>query len=125
MKPIGPIPPGWEALDGVLSVDGAKLTDVAAEAGETPLFVYSRALLTQKFEDLRAAMPGRLAIHYAMKANPFGPLLQHMNGLVDGFDIASGGELDEFDLNEFFAANGTGVLAQFKHKDEVQKWQVK
>lgn len=36
--------------------------------------------------------------------------------------IASGGELDEFDLNEFFAANGTGVLAQFKHKDEVQKW---
>ena len=36
--------------------------------------------------------------------------------------IASGGEFDEFDLNEFFAANGTGVLAQFKHKDEVQKW---
>ena len=36
--------------------------------------------------------------------------------------IASGGELDEFDLNEFFTANGTGVLAQFKHKDEVQKW---
>ena len=94
MKPIGPIPPGWEALDGVLSVDGAKLTDVAADAGETPLFVYSRALLTRKFEDLRAAMPGRLAIHYAMKANPFGPLLQHMNGLVDGFDIASGGELE-------------------------------
>jgi hypothetical protein len=36
--------------------------------------------------------------------------------------IASGGEFDEFDLNEFFAANGTGVFAQFKHKDEVQKW---
>jgi hypothetical protein len=36
--------------------------------------------------------------------------------------IASGGEFDEFDLNEFFAAVGTGVLATFKHKDEVQKW---
>ena len=36
--------------------------------------------------------------------------------------IASGGEFDEFDLNEFFAAKGTGVLAQFEHKDEVQKW---
>ncbi|MBN9494567.1 restriction endonuclease [bacterium] len=36
--------------------------------------------------------------------------------------IASGGEFDEFDLNEFFAASGTGVLAQFKHKDDVQKW---
>ncbi|MBY3356027.1 DEAD/DEAH box helicase family protein [Rhizobium laguerreae] len=36
--------------------------------------------------------------------------------------IASGGEFDEFDLNAFFAANGTGILAQFKYKDEVQKW---
>jgi hypothetical protein len=36
--------------------------------------------------------------------------------------IASGGEFDEFDLNEFFKAKGSGVLAQFEHKDEVQKW---
>lgn len=36
--------------------------------------------------------------------------------------IASAGEFDEFDLNEFFRASGTGVLAQFAHKDEVQKW---
>ena len=28
-----------------------------------------------------------------MKANPFGPLLQAMGELVDGFDVASGGEL--------------------------------
>ncbi len=36
--------------------------------------------------------------------------------------IASQGEFDEFDLNEFFSASGTGVLATFKHKDDVQKW---
>jgi hypothetical protein len=36
--------------------------------------------------------------------------------------IASGGEFDEFDLNEFFKAKGTGVLAQFEHKDYVQMW---
>jgi hypothetical protein len=36
--------------------------------------------------------------------------------------IASGGEFDEFDLNAFFEASGTGVLAQFKHKSDVQKW---
>ncbi|OYZ23935.1 MAG: pyridoxal-dependent decarboxylase, exosortase A system-associated, partial [Novosphingobium sp. 16-62-11] len=42
---------------------------------------------------LRAAMPQRLAIHYAVKANPYAPLLRHMLNLVDGFDIASGGEL--------------------------------
>jgi hypothetical protein len=36
--------------------------------------------------------------------------------------IASAGEFDEFDLNAFFEASGTGVKAQFKHKDDVQKW---
>lgn len=36
--------------------------------------------------------------------------------------VASGGEFDEFDLNTFFEASGTGLLAQFKRKDDVQKW---
>lgn len=36
--------------------------------------------------------------------------------------IASAGEFDEFDLNAFFEASGTGVKAQFKHKSDVQKW---
>jgi hypothetical protein len=36
--------------------------------------------------------------------------------------VASSGEFDEFDLNEFFAATGTGKEARFKHEDEVQKW---
>ncbi|MCX6511715.1 MAG: restriction endonuclease, partial [Actinobacteria bacterium] len=36
--------------------------------------------------------------------------------------IASQGEFDEFDLNEFFSATGTGKNAKFKHKNDVQKW---
>ncbi|MDX2066485.1 MAG: hypothetical protein SFX74_12160 [Fimbriimonadaceae bacterium] len=36
--------------------------------------------------------------------------------------VAAAGEFDEFDLNEFFSATGTGENAQFKHKSEVQKW---
>ena len=36
--------------------------------------------------------------------------------------IASGGEFDEFDLNSFFEASGTGKAAKFKHKNDVQKW---
>ena len=36
--------------------------------------------------------------------------------------IASTGEFDEFDLNEFFAAAGTGASAHFRHRDDVQKW---
>ncbi len=93
MKPLGPIPYGYTSLDGVLAVAGRKVTELVAEAGTTPLFVYSRELLTARVAALREAMPDRLSIHYAVKANPYGPLLKHMLGLVDGFDIASGGEL--------------------------------
>jgi hypothetical protein len=36
--------------------------------------------------------------------------------------IASAGEFDEFDLSAFFEASGAGAKAQFKHKNDVQKW---
>ena len=36
--------------------------------------------------------------------------------------VANLGEFDEFDLNAFFEASGTGKNAQFKHKSEVQSW---
>ena len=37
-------------------------------------------------------------------------------------EVASQGEFDEFDLNEFFKAEGKGEEAKFKHENEVQKW---
>lgn len=37
-------------------------------------------------------------------------------------EIAKGGEFNEFDLNKFFSADGTGEDAQFKLKEHVQKW---
>ena len=60
------------------------------------------------------------------KWNPYGALPQ-MRLLTyqmpeELVAIASAGEFDEFDLNAFFEASGTGVLAQFKHKSDVQKW---
>ena len=93
MKPLGPIPAGFTAIDGELTVGGRKASDLVADAGDTPLFVYSRDRLDARVAELRAAMPSRLGINFAIKANPFGPVLEHMAGLVDGFDIASAGEL--------------------------------
>jgi len=36
--------------------------------------------------------------------------------------VAEEGEFNEFDLNEFFLAEGEGEEAKFEHADEVQKW---
>lgn len=94
MKPLGPIPPEYEALDGELAIAGRKASDWVAEAGGTPLFVYSSGLIRRRVALLRETMPARLRLHYALKANPYPPLLELMNRLVDGFDIASGGELE-------------------------------
>lgn len=94
MKPLGPIPAGYETQDGELAIGGRTASALVAEAGDTPLFVYSRSHLDQRVASLRAAMPDRLGINYAVKANPFAPVIDHMTGLVDGFDIASGGELE-------------------------------
>lgn len=58
--------------------------------------------------------------------NPYGGLPQ-MRLLTyqmpeDLLTVASGGEFDEFDLNEFFFARGEGNSAKFKHASDVQKW---
>ena len=94
MKPTGPIPAGYSALGGELAIGGVTASALVSQAGDTPLFVYSSEHLRARSLALRAAMPKRLAIHYAMKGNPFPPVLTVMNGLVDGFDVASGGELE-------------------------------
>ncbi len=60
------------------------------------------------------------------KWNPYGALPQMRLLTYQMPDelvaIASAGEFDEFDLNEFFAASGIGKSAKFKHKSDVQKW---
>lgn len=93
MKPLGPIPAGFTALDGELAIAGRRVSDLVAEAGRTPLFVYSGDLIAQRVAELRAAIPTKVSLHYAVKANPYDPILRLLDRFVDGFDIASGGEL--------------------------------
>ncbi len=94
MKPTGPIPPGYAAdAQARLTIGGHDVDALIAAAGDTPLFVYDLAMIAARIARLRAAMPAGLAIHYAIKANPFAPLLAAMSGIVDGFDVASEGEL--------------------------------
>ncbi len=104
MKPHGPIPPGFRAdPSGMLLIGGDRAEALADVAGDTPLFAYDSAMLTARVAEWRAAMPAGVQLHYAMKANPYAPLLAFMARLVDGFDVASGGELK--------AALGSGMPA--------------
>ncbi len=79
--------------DGALCVGGVPLGLLAERVGETPFFAYDRALLTGRVARLRAALPAGIKLSYAIKANPMPAIVDHLSGLVDGFDVASALEL--------------------------------
>lgn len=76
-----------------LLVGGIGVDRLAARVGATPFFAYERELITERVAAVRSVMPAGIQLSYAVKANPMPALLQHMSGLVDGFDVASAGEL--------------------------------
>ena len=92
MKPMGSIPRDFGPATP-LRIAGREASAWVDEAGDTPLFVYDMDIVAARIAQFRAAMPVGIDLHYAIKANPHAPLLAAMAPLVDGFDIASGGEL--------------------------------
>ncbi|MBI4477115.1 MAG: type III PLP-dependent enzyme [Acidobacteria bacterium] len=63
-----------------------------AETLPTPFLVLSTSRVHATVRALRRTMP-RVELFYAMKSNPDPELLRLLNGLVDGIDVASYGEV--------------------------------
>jgi len=87
------IPSVLPSQDGELLIGNLPLTRLTQRIGQTPFYAYDRHALTKRAQELRQAMPPALKIHYALKANPMPAVVQHMAALVDGFDLASAGEM--------------------------------
>jgi diaminopimelate decarboxylase len=83
----------FEVHDDCLHIGGIPLTRLAQRVGRTPFYAYDRERMTQRVALLRRHLPEEIHLHYAMKANPMPAVVQHMAGLVDGIDVASGAEL--------------------------------
>lgn len=83
----------FPVVDDVLHVGGIALTRLAQRVGRTPFYAIDRAVCSARVASLRAILPPQVALHYSIKANPMPALVQHMAGLVDGLDVASGSEL--------------------------------
>jgi diaminopimelate decarboxylase len=94
MKALGPVPSGFSPdAEGRLLIGGIDCETLVERAGGTPIFVYDGARVAEQVARFRAAFPTEVALHYAVKANPYAPLLELISGLVDGFDVASAGEV--------------------------------
>jgi diaminopimelate decarboxylase len=83
----------FRVSDGNLTVGGVPLSTLADRVGSTPFFAYDRALITERMNLLRAYLPDRVNVSYAVKANPMPAVVQHLAGLVDGLDVASAYEM--------------------------------
>ncbi|MCG6495972.1 type III PLP-dependent enzyme [Kitasatospora sp. A2-31] len=58
-----------------------------------PAFVHDLAALRVHAAAVRAALPERVELYYAAKANPDAPVLTALRSAVDGYEVSSGGEL--------------------------------
>lgn len=83
----------FPVLDDCLQLGGITLPRLAERVGGTPFYAYEREHIQSRVALLRSTLPPALHLHYAIKANPMPALVQMMGLLVDGFDVASGGEL--------------------------------
>jgi len=92
-KPVHAPQTQFPVIDDCLQVGGMPLTRLAQRVGSTPFYAYDRALLTERVAHLRRHLPSRVALHFSIKANPMPAVVQHMASLVDGLDVASGGEM--------------------------------
>jgi diaminopimelate decarboxylase len=84
--------PYWgNNAEGELLIGGMKISSLAARYG-TPLFVYDRDIVEQKYLALRRALPRVFEINYSVKANPNPALLRYFLQKGCGLEIASAGE---------------------------------
>jgi len=86
-----------------------------AETHGTPCFAYSGTVAEAGFQALRVALPERVRVAYAVKANPHPDLLARFASLGASFDCASIGELERVEAlrlpagRTFFAGPGKRV----------------
>src|SRR3569832_1107406 len=88
LKPMGAIPPDF-AGSAPLLIAGRTAMAWIEQAGDSPLFVYDAGVVRRRIARFRQVMPEGVDLHYAVKANPFPPLVAAMAPWVDGLDIAS------------------------------------
>jgi len=84
----------WPADDhGNLLIAGIPLPTVAERVGSPSFYAYDASRLAQRIAACRMAFGPRVRLKYAVKANPFPPLVAALTHWVDGFDVASEAEM--------------------------------
>lgn len=96
----------------------AAVRALALRAGSTPFYAIDGATVQARIDTLRAVLPARLQLCYAVKANPLPALLQRISKRLDGADVSSAGELARA-LSAGFPAERIGFTGPGKRDTEL------
>ncbi|KGJ95939.1 pyridoxal-dependent decarboxylase, exosortase A system-associated [Thalassotalea sp. ND16A] len=69
------------------------LSEIEQLLDGTPFYAYDRKLIEQRVTQLTQTLPQGISLHYAIKANPYPPVVSLLANLVNGFDVASRKEM--------------------------------
>ena len=107
-------------MDGILeagTLAGLSPDRLAEEFG-TPLYVYDLDLIGRRVDALRAVLPPRFRLAFAVKANPALAVVAYLAHRGVGADIASGGELETV-LRAGFAPVAIAMTGPGKTEEEL------
>lgn len=123
-----PCAPHFSYRNDLLHAESVPLPEIAARFG-TPVYVYSRAALTDALQEYQAALSAHPAgskslLCYAVKANSNLSILTLFARLGTGFDIVSGGELERVlaaggDPGKIVFSGVGKTVAEMQHALEV------
>jgi diaminopimelate decarboxylase len=76
-----------------ITLGGFSLDQISTILDKNVFYAYDRSVIAEQIQRFRQAIPQRIHLHYAIKANPNPAVVQYMRSLVDGFDVASQKEM--------------------------------
>ncbi|MBZ9611751.1 pyridoxal-dependent decarboxylase, exosortase A system-associated [Rheinheimera maricola] len=83
----------FKVEQGQLLAAGYSMSEISQLLNRPAFYVYDRSVINQQVASFRQHIPARVKLHYAVKANPYWPVVEHLKPLVDGFDVASQKEM--------------------------------
>lgn len=91
--PVHALMEQFDTSDNQILVGGKSLDTIATMLDKSVFYAYDKNVVKRQIERFHKAIPEQIKLHYAIKANPYLPLVNAMRDWVEGFDVASQKEM--------------------------------
>ena len=83
----------FEIDESQLLLGGKSLDQISTMLDKEVFYAYDKEVVKKQIDKFHQHIPSEIKLHYAIKANPYPPLVHAMKDWVEGFDVASQKEM--------------------------------